>query len=145
VAERRLAGYERAMASHGLAPGAATVVDGWAYDRERMAAIARGLLHGPDRPTAVLAMSDEMAVAVTDAARSLGLRVREDLSVTGFDDTATAAASDPPLTTVHQPHAEKGAAAVRMLLTGGSGDVTFPVSLVVRSSTAPPPGLAHPA
>ena len=72
--------------------------------------------------------------------RSLGLRVPADLSVTGFDDTSTAVSSDPPLTTVHQPHADKGAAAVRMLLAHGAGPqlVTFPVSLVVRASTAPP-------
>jgi DNA-binding LacI/PurR family transcriptional regulator len=145
VAERRLAGYRRAMASHGLDPSSLTVVDGWAYDRAEMAAIAHTLLDRPDRPTAVLAMSDEMAAAVIAAARSLGLRVPADLSVAGFDDTATATTSDPPLTTVHQPHAEKGAAAVRMLLEGGSGEVTFPVSLVVRSSTAPPPPPPTPA
>ena len=83
-------------------------------------------------------MSDEMAVGVIDAARALGLRVPDDLSVTGFDDTSTAASSDPPLTTVHQPHADKGAAAVRMLLANGAGpqEVSFPVALVVRASTA---------
>ena len=83
-------------------------------------------------------MSDEMAVGVIAAARELGLRVPEDVSVVGFDDTVTAATSTPPLTTVRQPHADKGAAAVRMLL-GGSGaskEITFPVELVVRASTA---------
>jgi DNA-binding LacI/PurR family transcriptional regulator len=141
VAERRLAGYRAAAASHGVDPSSVTVVDGWAYDRDEMIAVATALLSRPDRPTAVLAMSDEMAVAVIAAARSLGLSVPSDLSVTGFDDTSTAASSDPPLTTVHQPHADKGAAAVRMLLADGAGpqQVTFPVSLVVRASTAPPP------
>ena len=117
------------------------IVDGFAYDRAAMAAVARELLDRPDRPTAVLAMSDEMAVGVIDAARELGLRVPADLSVTGFDDTITAQTSEPPLTTVHQPHAEKGAAAVRMLLADGVGprEVSFPVRLVVRGSTAPPP------
>ena len=141
VADRRLAGYRAAAAAHGVDPDSITVVEGWAYDREPMVAVARSLLDRPDRPTAVLAMSDEMAVAVIAAARSLGLRVPTDLSVTGFDDTSTALSSDPPLTTVHQPHHDKGAAAVRMLLANGTGprQVTFPVSLVVRSSTAPPP------
>ena len=65
----------------------------------------------------------------------------EDVSVTGFDDTAAAASADPPLTTVRQPHAAKGAAAVRMLLADGAGprEIWFPVELVVRGSTAPPP------
>ena len=79
-----------------------------------------------------------MAVGVIDAARSLGLQVPSDLSVTGSTTRPTATASDPPLTTVHQPHADKGAAAVRMLLgPTGPQQVTFPVSLVVRASTAP--------
>jgi DNA-binding LacI/PurR family transcriptional regulator len=141
VADRRLAGYRAAAAAHGVDPSSMAVVDGVAYDRSEMIAVARSLLSRPDRPTAVLAMSDEMAVGVIAAARSLGLSVPGDLSVTGFDDTSTAVTSDPPLTTVHQPHADKGAAAVRMLLADGTGprQVTFPVSLVVRSSTAPPP------
>ena len=64
----------------------------------------------------------------------------DDVSVAGFDDTSRPDVR-PPLTTVHQPHADKGAAAVRMLLAKGAGPqlVTFPVSLVVRESTAPPP------
>ena len=88
-------------------------------------------------------MSDEMAVAVIDAARELGLRVPEDVSVVGFDDTVTAATSTPPLTTVHQPHADKGAAAVRMLLGGSAAakEITFPVELVVRELDRPPGGL----
>lgn len=141
VAERRLDGYRSAIAAAGLHADAVPVVDGWAYDRAIMTEIATELLARPDRPTAVLAMSDEMAVGVMAAASALGLRVPEDLSVTGFDDTATAEEADPPLTTVHQPHAEKGAAAVRMLLgnVARSPEVTFPTQLVVRASTGPPP------
>lgn len=141
VTLRRLDGYRAALREHGIDPATVPVVDGVAYDRDAMASIARELLDRPDRPTAVLAMSDEMAAGVIAAARRLGLRVPDDVSVTGFDDTATAATSDPPLTTVHQPHAEKGAAAVRMLLANGRGprEVSFPVELVVRASTAPPP------
>jgi DNA-binding LacI/PurR family transcriptional regulator len=140
VALRRLAGYRQAIVDAGLDPEALTVVNGSAYDQVVTANVARGMLDVPDRPTAVLAMSDEMAVAVMDGARSIGLRVPEDLSVVGFDDTVTAATSSPPLTTVHQPHAAKGAAAVRTLLAGADAkDVTFPTRLVVRESTAPPP------
>ena len=81
VADRRLAGYRAAAAAHGVDPDSITVVDGLAYDRDEMSAVARALLSRPDRPTAVLAMSDEMAVGVIAAARSLGLRVPADLSV----------------------------------------------------------------
>ena len=59
-----------------------------------------------------------MAVAAIDAVHELGLRVPDDVSVVGFDDTVTARTSSPPLTTIRQPHADKGAAAVRMLLGG---------------------------
>ncbi len=141
VADRRLAGYRAACREHGIDPATLLVVDGVAYDRAAMAAIGRELLARPEPPTAVLCMSDEMAVGVIDAARALGLRVPEDVSVTGFDDTMTAATADPPLTTVRQPHADKGAAAVRMLLADGAGpqEIWFPVELVVRASTGPPP------
>jgi DNA-binding LacI/PurR family transcriptional regulator len=138
---RRLAGYRHAVEEAGLDPQALRIVEGSAYDRDETVAIARELLATADRPTGVLAMSDEMAVAVITAAGALGLRVPDDVSVVGFDDTVTAATSSPPLTTVHQPHAAKGAAAVRMLLDHGTGpkDITFPVELVVRGSTGPPP------
>lgn len=146
VAARRLAGYRRAMDRHGVDPATVTEVDGVAYDRVAMSAIARDLLDRPDRPTAVLAMSDEMAVAVIAAADDLGLRVPADVSVVGFDDTVTARSSTPELTTVHQPHAAKGAAAVRMLLGGDVGpqEVSFPVELVIRASTAAPPSTGRP-
>jgi DNA-binding LacI/PurR family transcriptional regulator len=141
VVRRRLTGYHTALREHGIDPAEVRVVDGVAYDRAAMTSIAHDLLVAPDRPTAVLAMSDEMAAAVITAARQLGLGVPEDVSVAGFDDTATAETSDPPLTTVRQPHAAKGAAAVRLLLGDGDGpqEVSFPVELVVRASTGPPP------
>ena len=136
---RRLDGYRRAVADAGLDPQALTVVEGMFGDRAQTAAVVRHLLTAPDRPTGLLAMSDEMAVAAIDAVRELGLRVPEDVSVVGFDDTVTARTSLPPLTTIRQPHAAKGAAAVRMLLGGSTGprEITFPVELVVRGSTGP--------
>ena len=62
------------------------------------------------------------------------------LSVVGFDDVPDAARSDPPLTTVRQPHAGKGATAIRLLLDGADpGTVLLPTELIVRSTTAPAP------
>ena len=101
---------------------------------------------GPDRPTAVLCFSDAFAVATIQVAESLGLRVPEDLSVVGFDDSRRATESRPPLTTVHQEVASKGSEAVRalMALMGPNRPdpverIVLPTSLVVRESTAPPP------
>ena len=141
VTERRLAGYLERAASTASTRGRRHRRRRLRLRPRAMTAIAIDLLRRPDRPTAVLCMSDEMAVGVIAAARALGLGVPEDVSVTGFDDTTTAATADPPLTTVRQPHAAKGAAAVRMLLAHGVGprELWFPVELVVRASTAPPP------
>ena len=86
------------------------------YERRFGEAAASELLARPDRPTAILAMSDELAAGVLDAARTLDIEVPTALSVVGFDDTATASTAVPPLTTVHQDHAAKGRAAVAMLL-----------------------------
>ena len=71
------------------------------------------LLEMPDPPTAVFAGSDETAVGVVEAARARGLRVPEDLSVVGFDDTQIARMSSPALTTVRQPLQEMGKVALR--------------------------------
>jgi DNA-binding LacI/PurR family transcriptional regulator len=68
------------------------------------------------RPTAVLSMSDAAAAGVVQAARVLGLRVPDDLSVVGFDDLPLTRFTDPPLTTVHQPVRRKGEEAARLLL-----------------------------
>jgi len=109
-----------------------------------------GLEHGldllarPDRPTAVLCGNDLQALGVYEAARRLGLRIPEDLSVIGFDDIPNAAWCGPPLTTVRQPLAEMGAAAATMVLTLAAGHrpdqprVELATTLVVRESTAPP-------
>lgn len=98
-----------------------------------------------DPPTAVFAYNDLQAFGVIEAARVQGLRVPEDISVVGFDDTAAASTSAPPLTTVRQPFAEIGRAALRTLLRLTAGEpldshrVELATQLVVRSSTAPPP------
>jgi LacI family transcriptional regulator len=68
------------------------------------------------------------------------MAVPADLSVVGFDDTETAAATTPPLTTVHQPMEAKGEAAARLLLDGApTTDLVLPTELIVRGSTGPPP------
>ena len=69
----------------------------------------------PERPTAVFAGNDQQGLGVYEAARQLGLRVPQDLSIVGFDDLPVARWVSPPLTTVRQPLAEMGRTAAAML------------------------------
>ncbi len=105
---------------------------------------ARAALTAPGpRPTALVCDDDILAAGACKAARRLGLRVPEDVSVTGFDDLSLATAVDPELTTVRLPAEEAGAQGMRALLAALSGRpgrlADLPVELVVRGSTGPPP------
>ncbi|MFH9573335.1 LacI family DNA-binding transcriptional regulator [Streptomyces sp. NPDC017454] len=97
---------------------------------------------GP-RPTALVCDDDKLAAGAYKAARRAGLRVPDDLSVTGLDDLGLATAIDPELTTVRLDAELFGEHGMRALLavmegrTPEAGDI--PVNLVVRGSTAPPP------
>ncbi|PTH85221.1 LacI family transcriptional regulator [Streptomyces sp. A244] len=110
---------------------------------EGAVAAAEAALSAPGaRPTAVICDDDQLAAGTYKAARRLGLRVPDDLSVTGLDDLALATAIDPELTTVRldaELFGERGMGALLAVLEGRepeSGDI--PVQLVVRGSTAPP-------
>ncbi|GIF15381.1 transcriptional regulator [Actinoplanes teichomyceticus] len=107
---------------------------------------ARELLSGPERPTAVLCFSDATAVGVRQAADDLGLRVPDDLSLVGFDDSPLASRIQPGLTTVRQDVEEKGRSAAALLTAalrrpdrGDAARVLLPATLVVRGSTGPAP------
>ncbi len=107
------------------------------------ASATRHLLDSQEPPTAIVYANDLMAVAGMSAAQTRGLHVPNDLSVTGFDDTALAAHLQPPLTTVRTDAVGWGRAAAECLLRLVDGDacpdVTLPPpELVVRGSTAPP-------
>jgi LacI family transcriptional regulator len=102
------------------------------------------LLSVSEPPTAIFATSDEIAFGLYRAARELGLRIPEDVSIIGFDDVTQASHSNPPLTTVRQPLREMGAAAAQLLSdlarkqTPSQPHPCFPTSLIVRQSTASP-------
>jgi DNA-binding LacI/PurR family transcriptional regulator len=107
------------------------------------------LLGEPEPPTAILAMSDTLAVGVLQAAGALGVAVPADLSVVGFDDSPVAAHTTPPLTTVAQPQEEKGRLAAQWLIEdversagprGRDRQAILPTELLVRESTGPPRG-----
>ncbi|MFC9509143.1 LacI family DNA-binding transcriptional regulator [Streptomyces sp. NPDC057002] len=98
-------------------------------------------LRGP-RPTALVCDDDKLAAGAYKAIRRLGLRVPDDVSVTGLDDLALATAIDPELTTVRldaELFGERGMRALLAVMEGRApegGDI--PVQLVIRGSTAPP-------
>jgi LacI family transcriptional regulator, repressor for deo operon, udp, cdd, tsx, nupC, and nupG len=101
------------------------------------------LLSRPRRPTAVFAISDEMAFGAMRALRLCGLRTPEDMSIIGFDGHEMAAPLD--LTTIAQPVAEQGVAAAKALLGELSGGgcpahhlIQLDADLVIRGTTAPP-------
>lgn len=109
----------------------------------------RQLLDSPEPPTAIVYANDLMAIAGMSAAQTRGLQVPDDVSVTGFDDTALAGHLRPPLTTVRTDAVGWGRAAADCLLRLVDGvrcdDVTLPPpQLVVRASTAPPSPTAGP-
>ncbi|MBA2955208.1 substrate-binding domain-containing protein [Nocardioides sp. MAH-18] len=138
-ARERMLGWQDALAAAGVDP----VVVATAYQPPRAAYdAALSLLDRPDRPTGVVCFSDAFAFATIRAAESLGLRVPQDLSVVGFDDSVLAASSRPPLTTVHQEVPAKGRAAVEAiaeLMDGRQPEpVMLPTTLVVRESTTAP-------
>jgi DNA-binding LacI/PurR family transcriptional regulator len=138
VEAARLAGWRAGLASGGV-DGASVPIAGGTGKQQETGRLAGGrLLDRADRPTAIIALSDVLAIGVIEAARERGISVPGQLSVTGFDDVPEAALADPPLTTVRQPHARKGSEAVRLLLDD-SGSVVLPTELVVRASTAPAP------
>ncbi|MFG2825280.1 LacI family DNA-binding transcriptional regulator [Kitasatospora sp. NPDC048365] len=138
----RLAGHTSALAEVGVLvdPALVTSIEptsDWGYTA------ARRLLDLPERPTALAAFNDKAAVGALRAAHERGLRVPEDLSVTGFDDLYLSRSSVPMLTTVRQPLEELGGMAVSLLLRLMEGrtvealHVELATELVVRGSTGP--------
>jgi LacI family transcriptional regulator len=139
--QARLHGYRAAMEAEG-----APVIPG--YMRTGHFLYHDGVVGGaalldlPRVPTAIFAGSDETALGVIEAARERGLRIPEDLSVVGFDDTQIARMASPPLTTVRQPLREIGGVALRTALRLAADEkidshhVELATSLVVRGSTA---------
>lgn len=101
------------------------------------------LLSDENRPDAIMCCNDEMAAGVIHSARGHGLRVPDNLSVTGFDDAPIAQQVWPPLTTVRQPLSDMGVAAVQQLVALVRGDTadnkptTYTHNLIERSSVTP--------
>jgi len=142
LTQSRLRGYRRALADAGIEFSADLVAEGGDSVAGGLEALPR-LLERRSDVTAVICHHDLVAVGVLAGLRKLGRRVPDDCSVTRCDDLNSAAYTTPPLTSVHVPFYEIGAEAMRSLLrmitsgSNGAPDVTLPVRLVKRASTAP--------
>lgn len=143
LSHARLAGYSSALRKAGIELDETLITHcAFAYDAAREA--AGELLDRSDRPTAIFAASDEIAFGIMEEARRRSIRIPQDLSVVGFDDTFLASRSAPPLTTVAQPLLEMGRVATRSLAQMITNDVVgtrhieLATRLVIRNSTAPP-------
>jgi LacI family transcriptional regulator len=133
----RWAAFKREHVKRGLRPRSA-IPSGYREADGRRAAAA--VLRGSDRPTAIVAANDEIAMGVIVAARAEGIDVPGELAVTGWDDIPVARHLTPPLTTVRQPMQELGRRAAALLHERLSDNRTaprhevLPTELVVRSS-----------
>ena len=143
----RIDGYRSALEAAGV-PVDPELIRHGDWTRSGAAEAVEHLLRLKDRPTAIFACSDRMALGAYEQAAALGLRIPEDLSVVGFDDLPEARWLTPALTTVRQPVREMGATAARMLLqalegvNGAAADrqptvdrLELSTQLVVRDST----------
>ncbi|WP_169950861.1 LacI family DNA-binding transcriptional regulator [Microbispora sp. H11081] len=143
AARARLDGFLAALDTAGV-PFDERLMRGGPFLAEHGRDLGSQLLTLPDPPTAVVCGNDLQAFGVYEAARLLGLRIPDDLSVVGFDDIEHCAWAAPALTTVRQPFAEIGATAARIALALADGErpprpvVELGAALVVRDSTAPP-------
>jgi LacI family transcriptional regulator len=143
----RWLGFEAAIRESDFPVETPTMEQGFFSYRSGLDA-AEKLLAADPRPTAIFASNDDMAAAVVSVAHRRGLDVPRNLSVVGFDDTATATTVWPELTTIRQPIARMAEAALDLLIRKirkrrdgevlASIDRLVPHELVVRQSTAPP-------
>lgn len=138
---RRLDGWREAMADAGcdttnlMQPGNFSYASG--------AEAARMLLRSDNRPTAIIASNDQMALATLDTARAEQLSVPADLSIISFDDTPIMRFTDPPMTAINQPVAATVSKAVELLITSPQDDkiqepLVIDAELVVRKSVDVP-------
>lgn len=136
----RLEAFKASVVEFGLTCEPAWILNS-DWTAEAAAQDSRDLLRGDDRPTAIVAASDEMAIGVRESARRLGMAVPGDLSIIGIDDYLLSGVLG--LTTVRQDVAGQGHAAAELLLRALLHDdtitdeVVLPTELIVRESTGP--------
>lgn len=142
-AEERLRGYKAALAEADIAPRPEYMIDGNFTESSGYEA-TRSLLSLTDKPSAIFASNDSMAIGAFSALRERGISVPSDIALAGFDDTPIAHYVHPSLTSVHIDISELGAMAVGLLLErieskgtkGMHKRIVLPARLVIRESTA---------
>jgi DNA-binding LacI/PurR family transcriptional regulator len=139
----RYLGYRSALAAHGISPEPDYLIE-VPYTIDDGVAGARRLLGLAERPTAIFCANDILAFGAIRAMLDAGLRVPQDISVVGFDDSPMAAITNPRLTTVAQPAFTMGERACELLLALINGEqpertLILPTELHIRETTAPPP------
>lgn len=142
----RIDGWLQAMAKAGLDAAGLLAAGDFSYASGEVA--ARALLDRPDRPTAIIASNDQMALATLEVARSLGLSIPHDLSLISFDNTPLVHFTQPPLTAIDQPIAATTSKAVELIIAAQNGDppppalTIVPATIIERDSVAPPSGVS---
>lgn len=137
----RVDGWRTRLEEAGLNHAGLLAIGDFSYASGRQT--AGGLLDGPMPPTAIIAGSDQMALATLDVAGERDIDVPGDLSLVSFDDTPIVRFTRPSLTAIVQPIAEVVARAVELIIADQAGDraatgfTIVPASIVVRQSTAP--------
>jgi GntR family transcriptional regulator of arabinose operon len=137
--EHRYLGYKQALSERGVALDMRLVCHVEGYPMVDLSPL-RAYLSGPDRPTAIFAANDQIAIGLYRAAVSIGLSIPHSLSVLGFDDLDMSAHLDPPLTTLAQPFLKVGQTAADLLLRRIKGEqgyfeqITISPELVIRNS-----------
>ena len=138
--ERR-AGFEEALSAAGLALETALVRAG-SYTFESGVEAGQSLLSMAERPTAIFASNDEMAIGAMIAARRSGLTIPDDISIVGFDDTPLSSHVWPALTTVHWPIVAMAKSAARKLIAPDDKELAerwlLKSELIERASVVPP-------
>lgn len=144
----RLAGFRAGLEAYGRTAQQRLVKEGdfqEASGYEAASTLLEQRASGHDRPTAIVAANDRMAVGAMAALADHGLRVPDDVSLVGFDDVSIASYVRPALTTVAIPSYQIGHAAVRMLVEEPESPpralpLVLPTKLVLRDTCAPPGG-----
>lgn len=141
--DMRIRGFEQAVQRHNLSPKHCTVSREYLYDDEIAADLLKRM-QTPDRPTAIYAVNDTMALALKTALEIAGYRIPEDVSIVGFDDDEFSARTKPALTTVRVDRANLGRTGAELIfrrVEKPDAPVTkmrITTELVVRETTAPP-------
>ncbi|MBX9884849.1 MAG: LacI family DNA-binding transcriptional regulator [Novosphingobium sp.] len=136
----RIDGWKAAMAEAGLPIGGLLHAGDFTYASGERA--AQALLALPEPPTAIIASSDQMALATLEVARKAGLAVPRDLSLVSFDNTPMMQFTQPPLTAIDQPIAATTSKAVELIIAAQKGNgppaalTVIPATLVERGSVA---------